>query len=167
MTRMRNPDPARLAALLALVAALALTGCKRRPPPDPGPAAVRIGSATWAVELATDDETRSRGLGGRTELADDSGMLFVFDREEVLQFYMLDCRIPLDVAYISRQLMVVNIRTMVVEDDPAVPKAYYSSKFPALYALEVPAGVFKRRGVKCGDRVELLGAARDAAKDAR
>ena len=80
---------------------------------------------------------------------------------------MLDCRVPIDVAFISSRLRVVEIRTMPVETDPGDPKATYSSRGPARFALEVAGGALERAGVKVGDRVQLLGRARDAAKDAR
>ena len=159
--------------LLSILAGASFAGCGGEEDADPatlgaaGPAALRIGEAVWKVELATDPDTRRRGLGGRSELADGAGMLFAFPREEILQFHMLDCLIPLDVAFISSDLEVVWTRTMRVEDDPSDPQAHYSSKFAARYALEVPAGVLARRGGKRGDRVELLGAARNAAKAAR
>jgi len=160
--------PTRWVLLVAFPAAAAVAGCNGKDAdPAAGPARVRIAGNVWRVELATDPDTRRRGLGGRAELADDAGMLFAFPREEVLTFYMLDCLVPLDVAFISSDLEVVWIRTMPVEPDPANPVALYSSKFAARYALEAPAGVFTRRGVKRGDRVELLGAARNAAKAAR
>ena len=131
------------------------------------PARVRIGRNVWQVEIADNDATRRRGLAGRDEVGEGTGMLFAFPRQEVLQFHMLNCRVPLDVAFISSRLRIVEIREMVVEADPAHPTCGYSSKHPARYALEVPGGSFRRLGVRAGDRVELLGAALDAAKGAR
>lgn len=130
-------------------------------------ARVRIGSRQWRVEIAADPETRRLGLSGRDEVPEGTGMLFVFPRQQVLAFHMLNCRVPLDVAFISSRGQIVQIRTMVVEADPANPTCDYSSRFPARYALEAAGGAFARAGVKVGDRVELLGAAKDAAKAAR
>jgi len=134
---------------------------------DGGPAAVRIRGHTWRVELATHPSARRRGLSGRTELPPGTGMLFVFPDEQVLHFHMKDCHVPLDVAFISSRLTVLKIETMRLEPDPSDPKAVYRCKWPARYALEVPAGELRAGGVSAGDRVELLGAARSAAKDAR
>lgn len=149
-----------------LIVALAAAGCED-PSTSLGPPQVRIGRAVFNVELALDNDTRAKGLGGRTTLAENAGMLFAFSREEVLRFHMLDCHIPLDVAFIGEDLVIVEIRTMRVEPDPTDPKALYSSAHPARYALEVPGGVLERLGVRSGDSVQLLGAARNAAKDAR
>jgi uncharacterized membrane protein (UPF0127 family) len=94
-------------------------------------------------------------------------MLFAFPSEQVTRFHMLACKIPLDVAFIGADLTIVEIRTMRVEPDPANPQVLYSSRFPALYALEVPGGTFERLGIKPGMKVRLLGRAGNAAKDAR
>ena len=149
--------------VVVMVSAAVPAGCHSRP----GDARVRIGRAEWKVEIAADEASRRRGLGGRREVPAGTGMLFVFPREAPRRFHMLDCYVPLDVAFISSRGVIVDIRTMVVEPDPAHPATIYSSRRPARYALEVPAGELAAAGVKVGDRVELLGAARDAAKAAR
>ncbi len=116
---------------------------------------VRIGEHVWQVELAADEQNRRRGLADRLEVPEGTGMLFVFPRERVLTFHMLNCRTGIDVAFISSDGTIVNIHTMPVEDDPGNPKCTYSSKYPARYALEVAAGALARAGVKVGDKVEL------------
>ncbi len=116
---------------------------------------VRIGEHVWKVEIADDEQTLSKGLADRDEIPEGTGMLFVFPREEMLTFHMLDCRTALDIAFISNDGTIVNIRTMIVEDDPRKPKCFYSSKYPARFALEVAAGTFERAGIKVGDKVEL------------
>jgi len=155
---------ARLLGVLILCGLLA-PGCGRSE--SDGPACVRIGQGIWEVELATDPKARHRGLAGRKELPTGTGMFFVFPDEQVRGFHMLDCHVPLDIAFISSNLIVVEMRTMRVEADPSDPKAAYSSRYPIKYALEVPAGELARDGVAIGDRVELLGTTRSAAKGAR
>lgn len=147
-------------SLPMLVLALCV-GCRDKDP------AVRIGQHEWRVEIAADPDTRHRGLGGRDEIPEGTGMLFIFPREQALSFHMLDCRVPLDVAFISARMRIVEIRTMAVEADPANPTCLYPSRLPVRYALEVAGGTFQRLGVKVGDRVELLGSAEVSAKGAR
>jgi len=149
--------------LVAAALVLAPAGCRSRP----GDARVRIGRAEWKVEIAADEASRRRGLGGRRQVPAGTGMLFIFPREAPRRFHMLDCHVPLDVAFISARGVIVDVRTMAVEPDPAHPATVYSSRRPARYALEVPAGELAAAGVKVGDLVELLGSARDAAKAAR
>ena len=156
----------RFASLVCLAGLAMAIGCgesdQRNLPPR-----VRIGKHTWNVEIAADPATRTRGMGGRTEAPPGTGMLFVFPRPERVKFHMLDCFIPLDVAFIDAGGAIVEVRTMYVEADPAHPQVYYSSRAPVTYALEVAGGTFARLGIAPGDTVELLGAARYAAKGAR
>ena len=151
-----------LTVLSAALLAVAASGCRRNEP-----AAVKIRDHTWTVELATDPEARQRGLSGRTDLPAGTGMLFVFPRQATRTFYMRQTLVPLDIAFISSGEVVMDVRTMPVEADPSDPKAYYTGRHPAQYVLEVPAGELRAGGVRPGDRVELLGAASDAAKAAR
>ena len=102
------------------------------------------------VELAHTDTERSTGLMFRTELEDGKGMLFIFDKDEVLSFWMKNTLIPLSIAYIAYDGTIVDIRNMYPRDTSPV----HSSR-SVRYALEVPQGWFSRSGINEGDRVNL------------
>jgi uncharacterized membrane protein (UPF0127 family) len=102
------------------------------------------------VEIAATDAERETGLMGRTSLPEDAGMLFVFDQDQQLAFWMKDTLIPLSIAYIDGGGRIVDIQDMQPLDETPHPSAA-----PARYALEVNQGFFKERGVEVGDRVEL------------
>jgi uncharacterized membrane protein (UPF0127 family) len=104
------------------------------------------------VEIADTDAERQTGLMGRTVLPEDAGMLFVFEGEQALSFWMRDTLIPLSIAYIDTEGRIVDIQDMEPLDD--VPPHYVSAE-PARYALEVNQGFFEERGVTVGDLVEL------------
>ena len=106
------------------------------------------------VEIADTDAEWQAGLMGRTTLAGDAGMLFVFDQEQTLSFWMKDTLIPLSIAYIDAEGRIVDIQDMQPLDD--IPPQYVSAE-PAQYALEVNQGFFEERGVTVGDMVELPG----------
>lgn len=139
-----------LGLTLAAAGGLCLVGgCGGKQPAQP---TVTINGRTWRVEVAASEADRFRGLGGRSELAADAGMLFVFPRADVQQFCMRDCEFPLDIAFVDSALRVVHVTTMEVEAD-RVGRAVYSSQAPARFALEVNAGALKAAGVKAGDQV--------------
>ena len=146
---------------ILILLAIGCGGCRQKD------AAVQIEKGRWKVELALTEQARHHGLSGRDSVPEGTGMLFVFPQEQELSFYMKDCKVPIDIAFISADLYVVRTYAMLVEADPAHPVVLYNSDTPAKYALEVAGGTFARLGVKEGDKVELLGSARDAAKDAR
>jgi uncharacterized protein len=109
------------------------------------------------VEVAATDAERQRGLMGRPELEEKRGMLFVFEEERPLSFWMKNTLIPLSIAYIDSEGRIVDLQDMEPGDpeasDAELPR--YPSAEPARYALEVNRGFFEERGVEVGDEVDL------------
>jgi uncharacterized membrane protein (UPF0127 family) len=103
-----------------------------------------------SVEIADTDAERQRGLMERTALDEERGMLFVFEEEQELSFWMRNTLIPLSIAYIDSDGRIVDIQDMEPLDESGHPSAE-----PAQYALEVNQGFFEERGVEVGDRVDL------------
>ena len=149
-------------AAIALLLAFVAVGCDGKPA-EPRPPSVQIRDHRWYVDLAMTQETRSKGLSRRQQLADDVGMLFVYPRQQVLDYCMRDCVIPLDIAFIDKDLRVVKMYTMQVEPDLREHTAY-SSEQPVQYALEVAGGALRRAGVQVGDRVTFSPEIPPAAK---
>lgn len=104
------------------------------------------------VEIADSRAERSRGLMGRTTLAGDRGMLFVYGEERELSFWMKNTLIPLSIAFIDADGRIVSVQEMEpLDDEPP----NYTSPEPVPYALEVNQGFFEERGVEVGDTAEL------------
>jgi len=104
------------------------------------------------VEIADDTQEMARGLMGRTALAEDAGMLFVYPEERELSFWMKDTLIPLSIAFMDSGGRIVDIQDMKALDDTP---PHYTSAEPARYALEVNKGFFDERGVEVGDTARL------------
>ncbi len=102
------------------------------------------------VEIADTPAKQTRGLMERTELAEDAGMLFVFNREQQAPFTMKNTLIPLSIAYIDAGGRIVDILDM----QPLDETTRYSSAEPYRYALEVNQGFFEARGVEVGNVLE-------------
>ena len=98
------------------------------------------------AEIARTDEERGRGLMFRKNLADGEGMLFVYERDQVLSFWMKNTLIPLSIAFIAYDGRIIDIRDMYPHDESSVV-----SNRSVRYALEVPQGWFSRAGVLHGD----------------
>lgn len=111
---------------------------------------LRVGGEEVTVEVAETDAQRRRGLMGRDSLPEDHGMLFVYSRPQTLSFWMRNTEIPLDIAYISRDGVIVDIQQMEPHTEERHP-----SREPAMYALELPRGWFEEHGVEVGDRVRF------------
>lgn len=109
-----------------------------------------VGGERFDVELALTAEQRRQGLMFREQLGEREGMLFVFEEEQTVSFWMRDTPLPLSIAFIDARGMIVHIADMVPFSEAPVP-----SRFPVRYALEVNRGAFERAGVEVGDLVEL------------
>ncbi len=109
-----------------------------------------VGQKEITVEIADTPETRQRGLMFRESLPEDSGMLFVFPQDEVLTFWMKDTSIPLSIAYIDQNGVIMTIKNMYPFDLTPV-----SSDVPVRYALEMNQNFFSRNAIRVGDRVIL------------
>lgn len=111
---------------------------------------LEVGGHEVTVEVAESDAERQQGLMGRDSLPEDHGMLFVYSRPQTLSFWMRDTEIPLDIAYISQDGVIVDIQQM----DPHTQEQH-PSREPAMYALEMSRGWFDEHGVTVGDRVQF------------
>lgn len=103
------------------------------------------------VEVVTKPADQALGLMYRRHLADDSGMLFIFRQEERQSFWMKNTLIPLDMIFVSADLIIVDITTMQpCRTDPCPD---YTSRQPAKYVLEVNAGYCRSHSIAIGDRI--------------
>jgi uncharacterized membrane protein (UPF0127 family) len=107
--------------------------------------------AAILAEIARTDDQRSRGLMGRKSLKDGEGMVFVFETDRILSFWMKDTLIPLSIAFIAYDGRVLEIHDMETQSLRPVRSAR-----SARYALEVPLGWFARAGVGPGDTINRL-----------
>jgi hypothetical protein len=103
------------------------------------------------VEVVSKPVDMQMGLMYRKHLAEDSGMLFVFQQEEPQSFWMKNTFIPLDMIFISAGLRIVDITTM--QPCTADPCPDYTSRQPALYCLEVNAGYCRNHNIAIGNKI--------------
>lgn len=114
-----------------------------------------LGGKTLTAEVAVTPTDRNRGLMNRARLAPDRGMLFVFETERPVSFWMKNTLIPLDIAFVDRKGKILQIQTMAVPKK-GEPLVHYRSRMPVRYALEVHAGWFAKNGVAVGQVVPEL-----------
>ena len=110
-----------------------------------------IGGLELDVVVAATPGARSRGLMDVADLSPIDGMAFVFDAPTETGFYMKDVRIPLDIAFIGPDELVVDVLEMPL--CPAEPCPFYHASAPFEWALETPAGGLA--GVRPGERFSL------------
>ena len=102
------------------------------------------------VEVAQTEDEKARGLMFRQSLEKDEGMLFVYDREEILTFWMKNTPIPLSIAFLDRKGKIVDIQDM----EPFNLRVHASAR-QARYALEMNQGWFRRNGIGVGEVINI------------
>ncbi len=107
----------------------------------------------YAVEVAHTEAQRARGLMFRKHMDRNRGMLFIHAVDEPLAYWMKNTVIALDIFYFDdqRRLVSVSKNTPPCTLGDACPP--YRSAGPALYVLELNAGLAERLHVKKGDRL--------------
>jgi uncharacterized membrane protein (UPF0127 family) len=117
---------------------------------------LRAGMHRIMAELATDDETRSKGLMFRDQLAPNHGMLFIFQHASPYCFWMKNTTLPLSIAFLRDDGTIVNIADM-----QALSEKSHCAREPVRFALEMEQGWFARKGIREGSRIgnqKLFGA---------
>jgi uncharacterized protein len=112
---------------------------------------LRIGSHALKVEVAENDAQRMKGLMHREKMGRNDGMLFIFEEPAYQSMWMKNTLIPLSVAFLDRNGVILNIRDMQPQTLDT-----HTSAGPALYAVETNVGWFAQRGIKAGDTVKGL-----------
>ena len=120
----------------------------------PIPTRVCIEDKCFKVETVVTEEEQKIGLMDREHLALDSGMLFIFERENIYDFWMKDTLISLDIIWIDKNNKIIFIKENAKPCRVESCKSFGPNK-KALYVLEINKGLAKKMGLKIGDVVEL------------
>lgn len=107
--------------------------------------------ATLDIEIAEGEYETATGLMYRNSMEDHQAMLFIFERESPLSFYMKNTQFPLDIIYLNEALEIVEVYRDTKPFDPTP----LPSRRPAKYVLEVNAGLVAQWKLLPIDRAEF------------
>ena len=157
-------------ALISLILAGFFAGCEKKSDPSPVAAAPEqasqpplptkaqpplktirlwLGAEELVTELALTPEQVTTGMMFRTNLDENAGMLFVFNRPMQASFWMKNCTLPLSAAYINPDGSIVEIKELKPQDTTPVMAAAADVQ----YVLEVNQGWFMRHHIPVGTYV--------------
>ena len=111
--------------------------------------ASKTGVHAFSVEMAVNDAERAKGLMYRKELPEGRGMLFDFQREQEVSFWMQNTYISLDMLFIRGDGRILRI----AENTEPLSTRIISSGGPVRAVLEVIGGTARKLGLAPGDRV--------------
>jgi hypothetical protein len=132
--------------LIPVILITAASGCGN----SPETYSLTINDTELHVEAAVTQEEKQRGLMHRKKLADDRGMLFVYEEDRVMSFWMKNTIIPLSIAFITKDGEIIDIKDLTPRSERSV-----QSSRSVRYALEVNQGFFSRHGIREGDQVQF------------
>lgn len=126
----------------------AASHAQQAPQPELPRIPLSVGMYVVQAEVANTFATRAVGLMARKTMAAHHGMLFVFPQPEQLCMWMRNTLLPLSVAFIDEDGVIVN-----VEDMQPLTETSHCAKRPSKYALEMNQGWFASRGLKPGLKI--------------
>jgi uncharacterized membrane protein (UPF0127 family) len=147
-----NPNPALLLGLFWLTAGLLPVSAQDDSyEPNSGlqKVTLHIDKASLDTEIAATPEEGERGLMFRKSLADDAGMIFVLPLGHAT-FWMKNTLIPLSVAFIDKNGVILEIHDMKPMDESHT----VSDSDQVSYALETNLHWFALNGIKPGDKID-------------
>jgi len=104
---------------------------------------------SFDIEIADNPYERQTGLMYRNTLEVNQGMLFAFEQEAVLNFYMKNTPLALDLIFLNKELEIVHIHKNAIPNDPTG----ISSVKPAQYVFEIQAGLSDQYEIQEGDQI--------------
>lgn len=124
--------------------------------PDPKKNVFQIKGKEYNLEVAVTLSQKEEGLMNRQQLCSHCGMIFVSSVEMPQIFWMKNTLIPLDIVFLDKDGVVINIANAVPE--PGTPDSQlqlYRSSRNAKYAIELNAGDSQKLQLVSGDKIDL------------
>ncbi len=118
----------------------------------PGTPIVRIDNVSMRVEIAQTDESRIKGLSGRTKFDSADGLLFVFPESDYHSIWMKDMYFPIDILWIDENLTIVGIEKNV---DPSTYPRSFRPPVPVRYVIETNIHYADTFNLHVGQKVTL------------
>jgi uncharacterized protein len=113
---------------------------------------LEVGGSTIHLEVAESLAERERGLGGRSCMKTDQGMLFVFENPDTYCFWMKDMNYPLDMIWLGKDKKIVDIIANVQPE--SYPKGYCPAR-DSMYVIELTSGRASGLGLKSGQQLSF------------
>jgi len=119
---------------------------------QPDEPTVIIGDNRIVLEVMQTSTELSKGLSGKPSLGAEHGMLFIFSKPALYQFWMPDMNFSIDILWIDNGKIIGITPEVPYTFDPQAP-IFYKPPSPVQYVLEVNAGFTAEKNIQIGDTV--------------
>jgi len=113
---------------------------------------LQINGQSFSLQIAKTDQQRELGLGNRTSLPADQGMLFIFPQVQPECFWMKDMHFSLDMVWVNKNKQVVYIKHNV---SPSTYPDSFCPVQPVAYVIELNAGTTDTTGMRVGEALDF------------
>jgi hypothetical protein len=132
-----------------------LSACARNEAPVLVGNMVRVNGQEFAVEIADTPAKWNQGLSGQESLAENSGMLFVYNDYNIRSFWMKEMKFPLDIVWIKDGVVAgCSERVQILDKDGHISRV--SSPSEVNYVLEINSGLCEKYKIIFGSKAEII-----------
>jgi uncharacterized membrane protein (UPF0127 family) len=107
---------------------------------------VWVGAEELITEMALTGPQQMAGMMWRTNMPENTAMIFVHPQPRQAGYWMKNCFVPLSIAYLDTAGIILEIHDMQPHDTNSVVSAAMNVRF----ALETPQGWFQRHHINPG-----------------
>jgi uncharacterized membrane protein (UPF0127 family) len=119
-------------------------------------ATATFGSQKVTLEVADSEKAREKGLSERATLADNQGMLFLFDEPGIPAFWMKGMKFPIDIIFLNKNKIVTIFKNVSPPRTTSeIPTNYYQPSYPSDRVVELKAGASDKYNLHTGDSINL------------
>lgn len=116
-----------------------------------------INNHTFNLFVVKTQKEKETGLSEKSSLAENYGMLFLFEKADYYSFWMKGMKFPIDIIYIKKDHIVTIYHGLLPPTSKEENPPTYAPTEPADTILEINAGLSKKYGFKNNDVVKISG----------
>jgi len=116
---------------------------------------ISVKGQNFNVELAETSQEKQIGLSKTDNLAENEGMLFVFDEADYYSFWMRDMQFPIDIIFINGNKVTTIISNALPPSETNGSLTTFQPKVKSDKVLEVNAGIAKKYKIEEGSIIDV------------
>jgi uncharacterized protein len=108
---------------------------------------LKSGDSRYTLQIAATIPEQEKGLGGRSSLPQNQGMLFKFSTASEQCFWMKNMRFPLDMIWVGGDKRVLFVKSSIL---PSTYPNAFCPNVPTKYVIELNSGQASKAAIHAG-----------------